>query len=586
MRRSRLVCAILCVCIGVLPAFGQGKPRIAIIPLNPINVSRSDAEVVSGLLETALVKTEAYDVIEQREVSAVLEAQERSLSDCTDEKCAIAFGKLLAAEQIVLGTFSAIGGKYVLNAKIIDVAQGKNIKADTVELSRLDEVTQATELLAFKLAGLTYVSGQEVQIAQKFGEVFIETDPAGAEILINGARKGTSPELITRVPLGKIRVEARKDNLYAMQELEVTAKTGMLKLKLERQFGNLFVKSSAAAVDVYVDGKRLGPLGSGFFQDVEAGDHAIALQGEGLYWEGAVTVRSGESSRVEAYPREFGSLSFDLPEDATGEITGTNVREVIRGTGTLARLWVGSYSVRVSGTGFEPVTETVEIRKAQAEQFRPSLPLSREAEEKRFTERLAAAQKALDGEAKLDDTFVPGIEVLVRDLGESRHDFSEMAAKANALLGVARERKEKEAASVKNADEERARTQRIEELTKKHDDLQARLVTAQAGGGPRRTVGRVSLVLSGGTAIAAFVAKVLASRSYTAYNLATTTAEAISFRDQTRVRDGVFVGSLVCAGASAVVSVVTLAGRPKPSAIAEELRVVDEKLLDLRGGAK
>ena len=91
------------------------------------------------------------------------------------------------------------------------------------------------------------------------------------------------------MPLGKIRVEARKDNLYALQELEVTARTGMLKLELQRQFGNLFVKSSVAAVDVYLDGRKLGALGSGFFQDIEAGDHLIALQGDGLYWEGPVT---------------------------------------------------------------------------------------------------------------------------------------------------------------------------------------------------------------------------------------------------------------------------------------------------------
>ena len=109
--------------------FAQTKPRIAVVPFNPIEVSKSDAAVVTGLFETALVKTECFEVIEQMEVGAILEAQEYSISDITDEKSAIAIGKLLAAQQIVLGTLSIIGGKYVLNAKIIDVERGRNIKA-------------------------------------------------------------------------------------------------------------------------------------------------------------------------------------------------------------------------------------------------------------------------------------------------------------------------------------------------------------------------------------------------------------------------------------------------------------------------
>ncbi|MDA3938808.1 MAG: PEGA domain-containing protein [Spirochaetia bacterium] len=176
------------------------------MPFNPIGVSKNDALVVTGLFETGLVKTDSFNVIEQKQVNEILAAQAFTLTGCTDDACAIEFGKLLAAEQIILGDLSTIGGKYILNVKIIDVELGKNIKADSVETSKLSEMTAAAELLAFKLASLTYSEGKNVQIANAFRDVFIETDPTGADIYINGVRKGVSPGLFEKVPLGNITV--------------------------------------------------------------------------------------------------------------------------------------------------------------------------------------------------------------------------------------------------------------------------------------------------------------------------------------------------------------------------------------------
>ena len=112
-------------------------PRLAVIPINPVSVAKPEAVTFSGLLETALIKTLAFTVLERKQVGVILGEQERSLADCTDEKCAIEVGRLLASEQIVLGTISAVGGRYVINAKIIDVTTGRSLKADTVDADSL-----------------------------------------------------------------------------------------------------------------------------------------------------------------------------------------------------------------------------------------------------------------------------------------------------------------------------------------------------------------------------------------------------------------------------------------------------------------
>ena len=128
--------------------------------------------MLTEVFETGMVNTEAFQVIEQNRVQEIVEAQKYALEDCTDEACAVEFGRLLAADRIVLGTFSSVGGQFIINAKIIDVETGQNIKADKVTAATINEMTEKVELLAFKLAGLTVApSGAEERIAREFGEL-------------------------------------------------------------------------------------------------------------------------------------------------------------------------------------------------------------------------------------------------------------------------------------------------------------------------------------------------------------------------------------------------------------------------------
>ena len=74
-----------------------------------------------------MVNTGVFEVIEQSQAGNILDAQEYSLSGCTDEACAVEIGKLLAAENIVLGSVSKLGKKIIVTAKIIDVSTGQTV---------------------------------------------------------------------------------------------------------------------------------------------------------------------------------------------------------------------------------------------------------------------------------------------------------------------------------------------------------------------------------------------------------------------------------------------------------------------------
>jgi hypothetical protein len=51
----------------------------------------------------------------------------------------------------------------------------------------------------------------------------VNTQPDGAEISVNGVRRGTSPLVIDRIPLGKVTITARKDSYYGEHTMELTS---------------------------------------------------------------------------------------------------------------------------------------------------------------------------------------------------------------------------------------------------------------------------------------------------------------------------------------------------------------------------
>ena len=87
--------------------------------------------------------------------------------------------------------------------------------------------------------------------------------------------------------------------------------------------------------EVYLDGKRLGPLGSGFFDNLSIGHHSLEVKGDHLYWKENVILEAGKSTKINAYPRGFGFLNYKLPDDVSIEVTGVDFRRGLSGNGNL-----------------------------------------------------------------------------------------------------------------------------------------------------------------------------------------------------------------------------------------------------------
>ncbi len=128
-------------------------------------------------METALFKTDLFTVLSYNDMKAILEAQAFSLSGCTDDSCAIEVGKLLAAENIVLGELSSIGTIYNLAIRLIDVGSSRTISAEAITFESLNEMQDKVFEVAYRLAGLDYNPDTGISLFSS-GELYV-TAPDG-----------------------------------------------------------------------------------------------------------------------------------------------------------------------------------------------------------------------------------------------------------------------------------------------------------------------------------------------------------------------------------------------------------------------
>jgi TolB-like protein len=137
------------------PASGEEKPRLAVMSFTSVDGSTESSNAgLTLFFETAIQDTGAYDVIEQSRVADILKGQEYSHMDFTDSSAAVKIGKLLSANNIVLGASGKFEGEYFLNVKIIEVETGKILNAERTIAPSLSELADSFDLLAKKLAGL------------------------------------------------------------------------------------------------------------------------------------------------------------------------------------------------------------------------------------------------------------------------------------------------------------------------------------------------------------------------------------------------------------------------------------------------
>jgi hypothetical protein len=183
MQRRGRIALLLAVAVACAPLAAHAA-GLAVFRIDPLGV---DAQIVARL--EALFRLELGRLADATMPSAarVQEALRRqpSLGGCTgDVGCLTSIGKLLGVDRIISGNVGGLGDSYVVNLKLVDVREGREVRRIQEPISGApDELIDAVRVAAYGLVAPERLRGALAVLA----------DRAGAEVYLDGKLLGRTP---------------------------------------------------------------------------------------------------------------------------------------------------------------------------------------------------------------------------------------------------------------------------------------------------------------------------------------------------------------------------------------------------------
>jgi hypothetical protein len=140
-----IVLPSLCLC--------QEKPRIAVLQLQGEKTLDLEISVLTHLIENYFVNTNHYTVLERHDVDKVRREQAMADSQIRTDAGAAALGRLLNAQDIVIGTLMIFQGRYFCETRMISVATSSIEKSCTETCESNDDFAFAAKRIVEKITG-------------------------------------------------------------------------------------------------------------------------------------------------------------------------------------------------------------------------------------------------------------------------------------------------------------------------------------------------------------------------------------------------------------------------------------------------
>lgn len=132
------------------------------------------------------------------------------------------------------------------------------------------------------------------------GELMVSSRPPGADILLNGEKKGATPLTIEGLQAGRYTLSIRKKDFAVWEEpVEIEAlKLSEISVDLKTTYGSIAIESQPEGAEVFVGGRKAGetPL---TIDRAETGARQIEVRKEGYTsWKQGIKVAAGEKVKL------------------------------------------------------------------------------------------------------------------------------------------------------------------------------------------------------------------------------------------------------------------------------------------------
>ncbi len=144
-------------------------------------------------------------------------------------------------------------------------------------------------------------STQDFTLQQAFGKLSITSDPAGAQVLLDGKAYGVTPLKLDSFPVGNysviLKLEGSKDLVDAISVMEGSTLTRQYKFELA--LGSASITTDPAGASVTIDGKATSQVTPCTIDALAEGTHEVYIELSGyLPWSSEITVTKGETIRL------------------------------------------------------------------------------------------------------------------------------------------------------------------------------------------------------------------------------------------------------------------------------------------------
>ncbi|HNW27392.1 MAG TPA: CsgG/HfaB family protein [Spirochaetota bacterium] len=166
---SRFLFSISILFIFTIPAVSADL-RLAVLDLSAVNVPDFYAGTVRDRVEVSLYKSNKIELLERNKVQLVLKEHNLISGACKDDSCAVQIGKFLSATHVIVGNVSYLD-RYTITLRVVDVARGKIVYADTESVPARPQIDGASIKIAARI--LEHIEGIHTDSSLSSKHLFI-----------------------------------------------------------------------------------------------------------------------------------------------------------------------------------------------------------------------------------------------------------------------------------------------------------------------------------------------------------------------------------------------------------------------------
>ena len=356
------------------------KLVVSIMDITGEGVSKNILKGCYKKLETSLIQSNRFTVIEKSQREALLDEQAFQGSGNCDDACAVEIGQLIGAEYLVIGEIldfgeAGSGNYYQIDLKIVSIEKGNVQEKVTTEIEgKPRELFQAIEEASQDIvrriasAGVSpsvQIQGNGYEVAKKLlSEVYVESTPTGATIMIDGVEKGFTPAKVEGVQVGTRELMLIFPGYETLRKGVIVedGKIGNVSEVLIPKTGSLTILSEPSGALVYLFDEPTGPTPLNI-ESLEVKEYVVRVELENY---------KPVTQRLNVQYNDNVTKKFDLaplPGNVNAIIDPPNAEIFIKGKKyklsrsgiTKIKLNVGTHKLDIKKSGYDSQSRTVTI---------------------------------------------------------------------------------------------------------------------------------------------------------------------------------------------------------------------------------